>query len=94
MNTSIFVFTGILLKEKSSICALCIEVDVATEGVSIDEAKNNLLEAVSLYIETAIESNLPILRPVPSEDNPLINTPNKVVETFTFKINFEVRAYA
>ena len=94
MNTSIFVFTGILLKEKSSISAMCLDVDVATEGTSIDEAKNNLFEAVSLYIESAIENNLPILRPVPSEDNPLINTPNNVIETFTLKINLEVRAYA
>ena len=94
MNKSKFIFTGVLLKENSSISGLCLEVDIATEGDSIAEAKNNLIEAVSLYIETAIENNLPILRAVPEKDNPMIISPQNVLEEFSLKIDFRVHAYA
>ncbi len=43
MENSKFVFTGLLLKEESSISALCLEVDVSSEGDNISEAKNNLV---------------------------------------------------
>jgi predicted RNase H-like HicB family nuclease len=94
MEQSKFVFTGVLLKENSSISALCLEVDVATEGETIQEAKNNLIEAVSLYIESAVENNLPVLRPVPEEENPLLQNHKKILEKFTLKINFTVYAHA
>lgn len=94
MEEAKFIFTGLLLKENSSISALCLEVDVATEGKTLAEAKKNLMEAVTLYIESAVESNLPILRPVPEEDNPLMKSPNKILEKFKLKINFSVLAHA
>lgn len=94
MNHSKFIFTGILLKENSSISALCLELDVASEGETNSEAKNNLIEAVTLYIESAIENNLPVLRPVPEEENPILKYPEKIIERFTLKINFTVQAYA
>ncbi len=94
MENSRLVFTGILLKEENSLSALCPELDVASEGETLDEAKNNLIEAVTLYIESAVENNLPILRPIPEEDNPLIKTPDKIVEKFLLKINFSVIVHA
>ncbi|GIK60121.1 MAG: hypothetical protein HND39_10425 [Ignavibacteriota bacterium] len=94
MEKSKFVFTGIVLKDGSAFSSLCIEVDVASEGKNIAEAKKNLFEAVSLYIESAIENNLPVLRPVPIEGNPLSQSPEKIVEKFPLKINFSVKAYA
>ena len=94
MEQSKFVFTGILLKENSSISALCLELDVASEGETVLEAKNNLIEAVTLYIESAVENNLPVLRPVPEEDNPLLKKSDKILEKFDLKINFTVYAHA
>ena len=94
MEETKFIFTGLLLKENSSISALCLEVDVGTEGKTLAEAKKNLIEAVTLYIESAVENNLPILRPVPEEDNPVLKSPKKVLEKFQLKINFSVLAHA
>jgi len=94
MDHSKFNFTGVLLKENSSVSALCLELDVASEGETIAEARKNLIEAVTLYIESAIENNLPVLRPVPEEENPVLKFPDKILERFTLKINFTVQAYA
>ena len=88
-----FVFTGVLIKEDEGYSVLCLELDVASQGETVEEAKKNIIEAVTLYLETAIESNLPIIRPVPEEDNPLRLTPEKVVETFKVNINLEINAY-
>ena len=41
----------------------CI-LNVASQGETVEEAKKNIIEAVTLYLETAIESNLPIIRSV------------------------------
>jgi len=60
-----FVYTGIIFAEEDMYTALCLELDVASQGVSVPAAKESLLEAVTLYLETALESNLPWLRPVP-----------------------------
>ncbi len=62
MDNLKFVYIGIIIKEEEGYSALCPELDVASEGETIREAKLNLFEAVTLYIETAIESNLPLNR--------------------------------
>jgi predicted RNase H-like HicB family nuclease len=93
MNNS-FKFKSVLLKDEDSYNALCLDIDVASDGDTIAKAKNNLQEAVLLYIESAIESNLPILRPVPIEENPINLRENDIVEIYTIKINFKVEAYA
>ncbi len=64
-----FIFTGAIMKERKGYTSLCLELDVASQGETIREAKDALLEAVTLYLETAFESNLPYLRPVPPEAN-------------------------
>ena len=33
--------------------SLCPELDIASQGLSIEEAKNNLKEALELFFETA-----------------------------------------
>jgi predicted RNase H-like HicB family nuclease len=38
--------------------ALCPDVDVASQGGSIDEARRNLVEALELFFETADESEV------------------------------------
>jgi len=46
-------FTAILEKEGDQWVALCPELDVASQGVSVDEATLNLREAVELLLESA-----------------------------------------
>jgi predicted RNase H-like HicB family nuclease len=38
--------------------ALCPELDVASEGASIEEARANLIEALTLFFETAAPSEV------------------------------------
>ncbi len=45
--------TAILEREGNSYVALCPEVDVASQGDTIEEATNNLREAVELFFESA-----------------------------------------
>ena len=65
-----FVFTGVIFQEENGYTALCPDTDVASQSDSIPEAKAALLEAVTLYLETALENNLPWLRPVPRDEDP------------------------
>lgn len=48
---------GLIEKENGFYSALCLELDVASQGETIQEAKKNLQEAVELYLEDVIESN-------------------------------------
>ncbi len=45
--------TAIIEREGDGYVALCPDVDVASQGDTIDEAKNNLREALELFFETA-----------------------------------------
>ena len=44
-------FTAIIKKGESQFVALCPELDVVSQGPTIEESLNNLKEAVELYIE-------------------------------------------
>jgi len=94
MQTNEFVFTGVIYKEEESFSSLCIELDVASEGKTLDTAAAALLEAVTLYLETAFEANLPYLRPLPTADDPRISNPESIVRVFDFKVDFQIKAYA
>ncbi|MDN5752145.1 MAG: type II toxin-antitoxin system HicB family antitoxin [Nitrosospira sp.] len=45
--------TAIIEKEKDGYVALCPEVDVASQGNTIAEARSNLKEALELFFEMA-----------------------------------------
>jgi predicted RNase H-like HicB family nuclease len=47
------VFTAIIERQDTLYVALCPELDVASQGTSIEDALDNLKEAVALFIETA-----------------------------------------
>jgi predicted RNase H-like HicB family nuclease len=47
------VFTALVQREGDGWVALCPELDVASQGDSVEEAKANLREAVELLLETA-----------------------------------------
>ena len=56
MATSIF--TGIIEREGDMYVALCPEVDVASQGTTVEEATSNLREAVELFLESASPEEL------------------------------------
>lgn len=45
--------TAIIEREGEGYVALCPELDVASQGDSLEEARRNLIEAVELFFETA-----------------------------------------
>lgn len=46
-------FTALIEREGEGYVALCPELDVASQGDSVEEAKRNLVEAVELFLECA-----------------------------------------
>ena len=51
-------FTAIIQAEGDEFVALCPELDIASQGQSIEEARDNLREAVELFCECASESEI------------------------------------
>ena len=45
--------TAIIEREGDGYVALCPDVEVAGQGATVDEARNNLKEALELFFETA-----------------------------------------
>jgi predicted RNase H-like HicB family nuclease len=50
--------TAIIEREDDGFVALCPELDVASQGVTIEDAKANLIEALSLFFEEADEAEV------------------------------------
>ena len=50
--------TAIIEREDDGFVALCPEVDVASQGSTIEEARANLVEALTLFFEVAEESEI------------------------------------
>jgi len=46
-------FTAIITAESGGFVSLCPELDVASQGDTIEEARDNLREAVELFFECA-----------------------------------------
>ena len=55
---SIKNFTAIIEKEGGGYVSLCPELDIASQGDTIEEAKYNLQEAVELFLEHASEEEV------------------------------------
>jgi predicted RNase H-like HicB family nuclease len=89
-----FVFTGIVMKEGAGYTALCPELDVASQGAAVEQAKEMLLEASTLHMEGCFEDGLPYLRPIPLAEDPRQASPENIVEVFRFKVDVDVRAHA
>jgi predicted RNase H-like HicB family nuclease len=51
-------FTAIVEREGDGYVALCPELDVASQGGSVEEATANLREAVELFLESADASEI------------------------------------
>jgi len=50
--------TAIIEREGDGYVALCPEVDVASQGATVDEARANLQEALELFFEAASEEEV------------------------------------
>lgn len=48
-----FQFTAVIEKEGNGYVSLCPELDIASQGNTVEEASANLKEAVQLFLETA-----------------------------------------
>jgi predicted RNase H-like HicB family nuclease len=46
-------FTAVIEREGDGYVALCPELDIASQGGTIEEARRNLAEAVGLFLESA-----------------------------------------
>ena len=45
--------TAVIEREGNGYVALCPELDIASQGGTVEEARSNLAEAVQLFLETA-----------------------------------------
>jgi predicted RNase H-like HicB family nuclease len=50
--------TALIEREGDGYAALCPELDVASQGSTIEEARSNLIEALQLFFETAETSEV------------------------------------
>jgi predicted RNase H-like HicB family nuclease len=50
--------TAIIEREDDGFVASCPDFDIASEGASIEEAQANLIEALTLFFETASPSEI------------------------------------
>ena len=50
--------TAIIEREGNGYVALCPEVDVASQGDTVDEARKNLREALELFFEMASDKEI------------------------------------
>lgn len=95
MDNIVLEFESVIVKEEEGgYSSLCIDLDVASQGETIEEAKAMLVEAVEGYIEVSIEKNLSFLRPVAEIDNPVLNAPDTIVEKFKIKTDLKIHSYA
>ena len=70
--------TAVIRKGENQFVALCPELDVVSQGYTIEEALKNLKEAVELYIE---EEGMP--EEISSEDTFIVNFEVKPVGKIT-----------
>lgn len=50
--------TAVIEREGDGYVSLCPELDIASQGDTVEEARNNLREAVELFFETAAPSEV------------------------------------
>jgi len=51
-------FTAIIKKEDDMYVALCPELDIASQGNTVEEARQNLKEAIKMFLENASPSEI------------------------------------
>ncbi len=56
--TEIRQFTAIIEREDDWYVALCPELDIASQGETVEQARRNLIEALELFFETASSTEI------------------------------------
>jgi predicted RNase H-like HicB family nuclease len=51
-------FTAVIEREDDGYVSLCPELDIASQGNTVEEARNNLIEAIELFFEAAHPSEI------------------------------------
>lgn len=51
-------FTATIWKEDGGFVSLCPELDIASQGDTVEEARDNLREAVELFFEAASDAEV------------------------------------
>lgn len=51
--TRVYQVTALIQREEQAYVALCPELDIASQGNTIEEARRNLREALELFFEAA-----------------------------------------
>ena len=51
-------FTAIIYREDDGFVSLCPELDVASQGETVEEARRNLTEALELFLQTASDKEI------------------------------------
>jgi predicted RNase H-like HicB family nuclease len=51
-------FTAVIQRSEKYFVALCPELDVVSQGKTVEEARSNIAEAVELFLETASPAEL------------------------------------
>ncbi len=51
-------FTAVIEKDEDMYVSLCPELDIASQGSSVEEARKNLQEALELFFETASKEEI------------------------------------
>ncbi|MCL4546940.1 MAG: type II toxin-antitoxin system HicB family antitoxin [Bacteroidetes bacterium] len=51
-------FTALIEREGNQYVALCPELDIASQGDTVEQARKNLHEALELFFETASEQEI------------------------------------
>ena len=84
-------FTGEIFKEDGMFVAYCPELDVSSCGITIDEAKKNLLQATKLFIEESQKmGNLKAILEESGYDTSKNNLQSPMIEIDKLKLNVEV----
>lgn len=51
-------FTALIEREDDAYVSLCPELDIASQGDTVEEARTNLIEAIELFFEVADPSEI------------------------------------
>lgn len=51
-------FTAVIEREGDGYVSLCPELDIASQGKTVEESRSNLVEALELFFETADPSEI------------------------------------
>ena len=80
-------FDCVLIREGDRFSALCLNVNVASEGDTPAKTKRALKDAVDLYLADAIKANRTYMRPVPEAEDPRKRNPESIVLSYKIGVD-------